>query len=308
VKIVSGVLEGVTTGAPLGFIIYNVDATPQQIEQHRKVRQLMRPGHADYTYHVKYGEYRDWVGAGRANGRETAARVAAGAVAKKILAREGIRIVGYTKEMAGVACPEISFEEIVANAESNMARCPDTKAAEQMVERVMEARRQGDTVGGIVEVIARGVPAGVGEPVFDKLSAVIAHGLMSIGAVKGVEFGEGFALARKWGSESNDIPYAENGKVRFRTNHAGGLLGGITNGEDVVVRCAVKPTPTMRKAQPTINMFTLEEAVIASETLYDVTIVPRIVPVAEAMVAMAVVDAMMMYRGWRSFVGEDWRF
>lgn len=304
VKIVSGMMDGFTTGAPLGLLIYNVDTLPQHIEQYRKVNQLMRPGHADYTYHVKYGKYRDWIGAGRASGRETAARVAAGAVAKKILARKGVRVVAYTKEMAGVVCPEMDFDAIIANVESNMARCPDPKAAEEMIARTMETKRQGDTVGGIVEVIARGVPAGVGEPVFDKLSAIIAQGLMSIGAVKGVEIGEGFAVARKPGSETNDIPYIDNGKVRFRTNYAGGLLGGITNGEDIIARCAVKPTSTMRKDQLTINMFKMEETVLAAETRYDVTIVPRVVPVAEAMVAMAVVDGMMMYRGWQTFVEE----
>ncbi len=304
VKIVAGVLDGYTTGAPLALIIYNVDTPREHFEQYRAVSQLMLPGHAHYTYHVKYGKYRDWVSAGRANGRETAARVAAGAVAKKLLGRKGIRVVAYTKELAGVVCPEMDFEDIVANVESNMARCPDQKAAEEMIARTMEAKSEGDTVGGVVEVIARGVPAGVGEPVFDKLSAVIAHGLMSIGAVKGVEIGGGFAMTRKRGSEIHDIPYVENGKVRFRTNFAGGLLGGITNGEDIVARCAVKPTPTMRRPQPTINMLTLEETTIAGQTRYDVTIVPRVVPVAEAMMALALVDSLMMYRGWQSFVEE----
>jgi chorismate synthase len=304
VKVVSGVLNGYTTGAPVGLLIYNVDTQPHHIEQYRKVNQLMRPGHADYTFHVKYGKYRDWIGAGRASGRETAGRVAAGAVAKKMLSRQGIRVVAYTKEMAGIRCPDMDFEDIIANVESNMARCPDPEAAEKMIERTMEVKRQGDTVGGIVEVIARGVPAGVGEPVFDKVTAEIAKGLMSIGSVKGVEIGEGFAVAAKLGSETNDIPYIDNGKVRFKTNYAGGLLGGITTGEDIVARCAVKPTSTMRKDQPTINMFKMEETVLAAETRYDVTIVPRVVPVAEAMLAMIVVDEMMMYRGWQSFLEE----
>jgi chorismate synthase len=304
VKIVSGVMDGYTTGAPVGMIIYNVDVLPKHLAQYEEDKDLAIPGHADYTYFVKYGRFRDWRGCGRANGRETAARVAGGAVAKKLLARKGVQVVAYTKELAGVRAREVAFEEIVARVESNIARCPDPEAAEQMIERALEAGRQGDTVGGIVEVIARGMPPGVGDPVFDKLSASIAHALMSIGAVKGVEFGAGFALADKSGSATNDVPYVDGERVRFRTNNAGGLLGGITNGEDIVARIVVKPTPLISIAQQTINMVKMEEVSLASKARHDPTIVPRVVPIVEAMVAIVLVDHMMVWRGYSAFVEE----
>jgi len=304
VKIVAGVFNGYTTGAPVGMIIYNVDTLPKHVAQYEKVKELMRPGHADYTYHVKYGRFRDWRGAGRASGRETAGRVAAGALAKKLLAREGVQVVAYTKEMAGIRAREMSFDEIVAGVEQNTARCPDPEAAEKMIQKTLEVKKQGDTVGGIVEIIARGMPPGVGEPVFDKLSAQIAKALMSIGAVKGVEIGEGFSAATKLGSESNDIPYVDGDRVRFRTNHAGGLLGGITNGEDIVARIVVKPTSTISIDQQTVNMFKMEETILAAETRRDATIVPRIVPVAEAMMALVLVDQLMMWRGYSAFIRE----
>ncbi|HUV04485.1 MAG TPA: chorismate synthase [Armatimonadota bacterium] len=300
VKIVAGVMDGKTTGAPVGMIVYNVDRQDTHVEQYRRVKDLIRPGHAEYTFFVKYGEYADWCGAGRASGRETCMRVAAGALAKKILATENIKVLGYVKECAGVAAREMSFEEIEANLGKNIINCPDLEAAERMIARVLEIKDEGDTAGGIVEVIAHGVPAGLGEPVFDKLSACLAHGLMSIGAVKGVEIGVGFAAARMKGSECNDIPYLENGRVRFKTNRAGGFLGGITNGEDLVLRIAVKPTATVSIPQQTVDMAKVEEATLGAITRRDPTIAARIVAVAEAMTAMTIVDHLMMWRGYDS--------
>ena len=302
VQIVAGVFDGYTTGAPVGMIIYNVDTEPFHVKQYAKVMERVRPGHADYTFHIKYGRFRDWRGAGRSSGRETACRVAAGAVAKKILAREGIEVRGYTKEMAGVAAdPKITWADIVAHAESNIARCPDPAAGERMIAKTLEAKKNGDTVGGIIEVIARGVPAGLGEQVFDKLTAGLAHALMSIGSVRGIEFGDGFAEARRLGSENNDIPYYnEKGEVRFRTNRCGGMLGGISNGDDIVFRIAVKPTSTISMDQMTVNVITERNEKLAAETRRDPTIVPRVVPVAEAMTAIVLVDFLMMWNGYKS--------
>ena len=302
VQIVAGVFDGYSTGAPVGLIIYNVDTKPFHVKQYGKVMERVRPGHADYTFHIKYGRFRDWRGAGRSSGRETACRVAAGAIAKKILKREGIEIRAYTKEMAGISVrPDLTWEDIVANTETNVARCPDLKVSEKMIARTLEMKEKGDTVGGIIEVIARGVPAGLGEQVFDKLTAVLAHAMMSIGSVRGVEFGDGFGEARRMGSENNDIPYYDDqGKVRFKTNHCGGMLGGISNGDDLVFRIALKPTSTISLDQMTINVIKKQNEKLAAETRRDPTIVPRVVPVAEAMTAMVLVDFLMMWNGYHS--------
>lgn len=308
-EIFAGLLEGKTTGAPVGVIVYNVDTQKIHVDQYRQVKDLIRPGHAEYTFFVKYGEYADWCGAGRASGRETVGRVAGGAVAKQILLREGVEVIAYVKESCGIKAREMTFEEIKSNYRKNELNCPDLEAAERMMARIVEIRDEGDTSGGIVEIIARGVPSGLGEPVFDKLSATIAHGLMSIGAVKGVEFGAGFEVARMKGSQCNDPPYLDGEKVRFRTNNAGGFLGGITTGEDIVARIAVKPTPTLSLDQDSVNMATMQEARLSAITRRDASICPRIYPVAEAMVRIAIVDALYMWRGWEgvSRLKKGWK-
>ena len=302
VHIVSGLLEGKTTGAPVGMIIYNVDRHDIHVQQYRDVKDLIRPGHAEYTYMVKYGEYADWCGAGRASGRETCMRVAAGALAKKILATEGIKVVGYTKSCMGIEAENIpSFDKIETEARKNHIICPDQEAAKKMIARVLEIKDEGETAGGTIEIIIRGVPAGLGEPVFDKLNACLAHALMSIGAIKGLEFGAGFKVAEMKGSECNDIPYLdENKKVRFKTNNSGGFLGGISNGEDLVMRLAVKPTPTVSVPQGTVDMEKMEEAELGAITRRDPTLLSRIIPVAESMAAMTIVDHLMMWRGYDS--------
>lgn len=302
VKVVAGLLEGKTTGAPVGMIIYNVDRHDIHVTQYRDVKDLIRPGHAEYTFFVKYGEFADWCGAGRASGRETCMRVAAGALAKMILATEGIQVVGYTKSCMGIEATNIPpFEKIEEEARKNIIICPDQEAAKKMIDCVLEIKDEGETAGGTIEVIARGVPPGLGEPVFDKLSASIAHAVMSIGAIKGMEFGAGFKVADMKGSECNDFPYLdENGRVRFRTNNAGGFLGGISNGEDIVMRLAVKPTPTVSVPQPSIDMEKMEEAPLGAITRRDPTLLSRIIPVAESMVAMTLVDHLMMWRGYDS--------
>lgn len=298
VEVFAGLLEGLTTGAPVGMLIRNVDTQPIHVQQYREVKDVIRPGHAEYAFFLKYGEYNDWCGAGRASGRETVGRVAGGAVAKQILARESIEVLGHVIESRGIKARPLTFEEVKKNYRTNDLNCCDPEAAKVMIDDILKVREEGDTCGGAVEVIARGVPGGLGEPVFDKLKATIAHGICSIGAVTGLEFGGGFAAARMKGSEWNDQPFVENGKVRFHTNWCGGFLGGMSNGEDLVIRLAVKATPTISKPQDTVNMMTVQEDTLAAITRRDITICPRIYPVAEAMVAIAILDALYMARGW----------
>lgn len=308
IEIVAGVLDGVTTGAPVGMIIRNVDTQQEHIDEYRSYKDIPRPGHAEITYFMKYGRHTDWVGAGRASGRETAARVAAGALAKKILAREGIEIVGYVKELHGIRAKieQMSLEQIKANIEQTPIRCPDLETAQKMIDETMKVKDEGDTCGGVVEAIARGVPPGVGEPVFDKLSARIAYGIMSIPSVKGVEIGGGFESARRKGTEDNDhIFFDDAGKLRFKTNHSGGILGGISNGDDIVVRCAVKPTSTVSIDQPSVNMATMENTILSPITRRDPTICGRIVPVIEAMVRLAILDLLMIHRGYQGVAKID---
>jgi chorismate synthase len=297
--------DGVTTGAPLGMIIYNVDTQKVHVDQYRSYKELIRPGHAEYTYFLKYGEAADWCGAGRASGRETVGRVAGGAVAKILLAREEIEVLAYTKECMGIKASDMSYEEAKKNYRKNEINCPDAEAAKKMMKRVLQIKQEGDTAGGIIELIVHNVPAGLGEPVFDKLKATISHALFSIGAIQGVEFGSGFRCSDMKGSEFNDHPYLKKGKVRFKTNHAGGFLGGITNGEDIVIRIAVKPTPTVSVKQPSINMVKMKEEILSPITRRDPTLLGRIYAVAEAMVACAVVDALFMDRGWDGMAGLD---
>lgn len=277
VRILSGVFEGQTTGTPLAMMLVNQDARPSAYDP---IRDLYRPGHADYTYSRKYG-IRDHRGSGRASGRETAARVAAGAVAQVLLARRGIRVVAYTLRAAGVSCQRIDFDSI----ESNAMRAADPEAAEEMVRRVEEARAREDSVGGIVECRVRGLPAGLGEPVFDKLDADLAKAVLSLGATKGIEFGEGFAAADMMGSTHNDAMSPEG----FLSNHAGGVLGGISTGQELVFRVAVKPTSSINSPQSTVDVDG-NAATIQTEGRHDPCICPRIVPVIEAMAAITLED------------------
>lgn len=297
-EIFSGILEGKTTGAPVGILIRNVDTEAVHIQQYRSVKDIIRPGHAEYTYRMKYDDFADWCGAGRASGRETCIRVAAGALAKKILARDGIEIVGYVKQLHDVKCPDLSYAQIKAHREDNEIRCPDPATAEKMIQRALEVKAEGDTIGGVVEIIAINVPPGLGEPVFDKLEANIGKGMLSIPAVKGVEFGTGFGLATLKGSEANDLPYLDGDVVRFRTNHSGGIDGGISNGEPIVVRLVVKPTSTISIDQDSVNMATLEPAQFAATTRRDAQICGRAVPVAEAMIALTLLDHLMVWKGY----------
>ena len=303
VEVVSGLFEGVTTGAPVGLLIRNVDTQDVHIDQYRQVKDLIRPAHAESNFFHKYGEHGDWCGAGRASGRETVGRVAGGAVAKQILAREGIEILGHVIASHGIEGRSLSagtmtFEEMKANYRANDLNCCDLEAVDKMIADLLAVREAGDTAGGMMEIVARGVPAGLGEPVFDKLKATISHGLMSIGAVMSLEFGAGKAAATMLGSEWNDQPFVEDGRVRWRTNHAGGFLGGMATGEDIVVRMAVKATPTISKDQDSVDMVAMKEKTLSAITRRDISLMPRIFPVAEAMMAIAIVDALFLARGW----------
>lgn len=312
VYIFSGVMEDdLTTGAPVGMIIPNVDIQDIHIDQYRSYKDIIRPGHAEYGFFKKYGEYADWVGAGRASGRESAARVAGGAVAKQVLDKMGIDVIGYITESHGIKAGHIDYETAKKNYRKNDLNCPDLDKAKEMIDDILVVKDEGDTAGGVVEVIARGVPAGLGEPVYDKLSATISYGIMSIGAVKGIEIGSGFKHADLKGSESNDLAYVDDktGRVRFKTNHSGGFLGGISNGEEIRIRVAVKATPTVSVPQETVNMKEMKNVVLEPITRRDPSICPRIYPVCEAMVRMAILDAIYMQEGYQAVAGLDakWR-
>lgn len=290
VEILSGTFEGRTTGTPISLVIRNRDADSAHYDD---LKEVFRPGHGDYTYCAKYG-IRDHRGGGRASARETASRVAAGAVAKKVVASAGIQVIGYTRELGGVRAEVLSLEGV----EANDLRCPDSKAVGAMVARLKQAKEQGDSVGGVVEILVRGCPPGLGEPVFDKMDADIAKALMSVGTVKGVEIGAGFEAARMTGSRCNDLITGEG----FATNNAGGILAGITNGEEIVIRVASKPIPSIRRVQDTVDKRG-DPVTLSLKGRHDISAIPRIIVVCEAMVAMVLADHLLRQRAiepWRS--------
>ena len=291
VEILSGTFEGMTTGTPIALLIRNRDVDSGAYEE---LRNVFRPGHADFTYYKKYG-IRDHRGGGRASARETAARVAAGGIAKKVLAEAGITVLGYTVEIGGVSIDSFSPEEIARNS----LLCPDPDAAKTMLHTLQDAREQGDSLGGIVELRVTGCPAGLGEPVFDKMDADIAKALMSIGSIKGVEVGAGFGCAGMTGSEANDALLSHG----FATNHAGGILGGITNGDDIVVRVACKPIPSIAREQMTVDTQGSQRTV-AVRGKHDVCAIPRIIPVCEAMMALVFTDHLLRERAMRREPGN----
>jgi chorismate synthase len=277
IHILSGIFEGKTTGTPLAMVLYNSDHNPADYDD---IMDKFRPGHADFSYLKKYG-IRDHRGSGRASGRETAARVAAGAVARKLLENRGVTITAYSKRVAGIECQTYDPSVI----EDNFLRACDAEAAVLMMEKIQILKDQNDSAGGIIECRINGLPAGLGEPVFDKLDAEIAHAMLSVGAVKGIEFGMGFKAADMTGSEHNDT-MDRNG---FKTNHAGGIIGGISTGAELLFRVVVKPTSSIAKPQKTINLKG-EEVDIVTEGRHDTCICPRIVPVIEAMACLVLED------------------
>ena len=286
VEILSGIFDGKTLGTPISLMIQNADVISKSYED---IKDTYRPGHADFTYETKYG-IRDYRGGGRSSARETVGRVAAAGIAKKILGIHGIRTYGYVKRVGDIVALNVDLEEI----ENNPVRCPDPEIAKKMVELIEDVRREGESIGGLVEVVSKGVPAGLGSPVFNKMEADLAQALMSIGGIRGFEVGLGFEAARRKGSEVNDLMYKDDtGKLRFKTNNAGGLLGGITTGEDLIVRIAIKPTSSIPKLQKTVDKFGDEKELVVKGR-HDPCLCPRAVPIAEAMVNLVLVDHLLM--------------
>jgi len=287
VEILSGVFEGKTTGTPVSLIIKNTDG---KSSSYAELKDIFRPGQGDFTYLKKYG-IRDWRGGGRSSGRETAARVAAGAIAEKIIVQAGMDVIAYTQAIGAIAIDRDkmpSDKNLKRVVRDNALFCPDQQAAAAMGKKITAVRKKGDSLGGVVEVIVRGCPAGLGEPVFDKMDADLAKALMSIGSVKAVEIGDGTEIACRMGSEVND----QMNKKGFKTNHAGGILAGITNGEKIILRAYCKPIPSVAIPQQTID-FKGKERIIKIEGRHDICVLPRIVPVCEAMVSIVLADHLL---------------
>ena len=287
VEILSGILNGFTTGAPVCLMVWNKDIDSTDYE---KNRYLLRPGHADYTAYMKYGGFNDYRGGGRFSGRITAGFVMAGAIARKVLSLINFDVLAHTVGIGGIKAQPVEVKKIKESAEKNPLRCADAVAAAAMTELIEKVRSEGDSVGGVIEGIALNVPVGLGEPVFETLDGELAKALFSIPTVKGVEFGAGFEVARLRGSQNNDPFTIVNGKVVTTTNNAGGILGGISSGMPMVVRVAVQPTPSLAQEQKTVNVKEMKEAVLAIKGRHDACIVPRAVPVVEAMMAIVLCD------------------
>lgn len=289
VQILSGVFNGYTTGAPICALVWNKDVDSSF---YTRIRFTPRPGHADYTAFVKYGGFSDYRGGGRFSGRITVSFVIAGAIAKKLLRKVlGVEILAYTVQIGDIKAKDMSIEEIKGQIENNLVRCGDPEAAKKMVELIEKVKEEGDSVGGIIECIALNVPPGLGEPVFDTVEGELAKAIFAVPAVKGVEFGAGFKAAVMRGSEHNDKFYvAEDGNIKTFTNNSGGILGGITNGEPLVLRVAIKPTATIGKPQKTVDLKTKKTVEILGKGRHDPCIVPRAVPVIESMIAFALTD------------------
>jgi len=285
VEILSGVFEGKTTGTPIGFIVRNED---HHSADYSNIKEVFRPSHADYTYQMKYG-IRDYRGGGRSSARENISRVVAGAFAKTYLNMLGIKITAYTSQVGDIEVSRdyksLDFNEI----EKNPVRCADANVAKQMEQLITEVKSDGDTIGGVVTCVIQNVPVGLGEPIYDKLHAALGSAMLSINAVKGFEYGLGFEAAKHRGTEINDIFYQENGVVKTKTNNSGGIQGGISNGQDIVFRVAFKPVPTILKTQETIDT-NLKSATIMPKGRHDACVLPRAVPVVEAMSAVVMLD------------------
>ena len=294
VQFLSGIFEGRSTGAPIAFTIMNSNNRSADYEN---LRETFRPSHADYVYDCKYG-VRDHRGGGRSSARETAVRVCAGALAKLALAQLGIDIKAFTSQVGEIALPGGYEAYDLSLAESNAVRCPDATVAASMEQLILEVKRAGDTVGGIVTCVVKGAPVGLGEPLYDKLSASLASAMMSINAAKGFEYGNGFAAAAGRGSQQNDIFYNDGGRIATRTNNSGGIQGGISNGNDICFRVAFKPVATLLMEQPTVTKGG-EETVLLARGRHDPCVVPRAVPVVEAMAALVVLDHYLLDRAAR---------
>ena len=293
VDILSGVFNKHTTGAPICLLVWNQDSDSTAYE---KARALLRPGHADYTAFMKYGGFNDFRGGGRFSGRITVGYVMAGAIAQKLLDILGVEIIAHTLEIGGIKANTKNAGEIKNAIEQNPLRCADPQATEKMLKAIEQAQKEGDSLGGIIEGIALNIPTGLGEPVCDTMEGELAKALFAIPAVKGVEFGAGFAVAKMKGSENNDLFTVKRSKILTAANNSGGILGGISNGMPIVVRVAVKPTPSISQKQSTANIDTMKDAELEIKGRHDVCIVPRAVPVVSAMMAITLCDFALRAR------------
>lgn len=289
-KILSGVFEGKSTGTPIAIVIENQD---QRSKDYSHIQNTFRPSHADYTYEAKYGN-RDYRGGGRSSARETAARVAAGAIAKLLLKQSGVDVSAFVSQVGDIKADHYTNLDL-SKTEDNIVRCPDQKTAEKMIALIDEVRLSRDTVGGIVTCVIRNTPVGLGEPVFDKLHAELGKAMLSINAVKGFEYGSGFEGIKLRGSQHNDEFYKEGNRVRTKTNHSGGVQGGISNGEDIYVNVAFKPVATIMQDQQSVDKEG-NEATVSGKGRHDPCVVPRAVPIVEAMAALVLADFLLRAR------------
>ena len=290
-KILSGVFNGFTTGAPIAVTVENREVDSSDYEA---IKDLPRPGHADYPARVRYGGFNDYRGGGRFSGRVTVALISAGAIAKKLLGQFDVDVLAYTRAVGKVRSDKkFSAEEIRRNRYKAATRCPDLACAEKMEQAIVDARKEGESVGGVVECLVLGVPAGIGEPMFDSLDADLAKALFNVPAVKAVEFGLGFAIAELKGSESNDAYVMQNGKVAAATDNMGGILGGLSIGMPILMRVAIKPTPSVAAEQKTVDLSKMKPTTINVKGRHDPCVVPKAVPAVEAAVAVTLADHMI---------------
>jgi chorismate synthase len=285
VEFLSGIFEGKSTGCPIGFVVWNKN---QHSEDYDELKSVFRPSHADYTYDIKYG-IRDYRGGGRSSARETISRVVAGALAKLALRQIGVDITAYTSQVGDIAL-DMDYRKYDFNLiEQNDVRCPDPDKAKEMSDLILKVKRENDTIGGVVTCVVKGCPIGLGQPVFGKLQAALGHAMLSINAVKGFEYGAGFEGLNQRGSQQNDAFFNDNGQVRTRTNNSGGIQGGISNGEDIYFRTAFKPVATVLMEQETVNIDGIDTT-LKPRGRHDPCVLPRAVPIVEAMTAMTILD------------------
>lgn len=290
-KILSGVFEGKSTGTPIGILIENQD---QRSKDYSHIAESFRPSHADYTYEAKYG-LRDYRGGGRSSARETAARVAAGAIARMFLHTYGISVAAYVSQVGEVLAPDYRTLDL-SKTDDNIVRCPDQETADKMIALIDQVRLERDTIGGVITCVIRDTPVGLGEPVFDKLHAQLGKAMLSINAVKGFEYGSGFKGVSLRGSQHNDVFYTEGNRIRTRTNHSGGIQGGISNGEDIYFNVAFKPVATIMQDQQSVNKDG-EEVTVSGKGRHDPCVVPRAVPIVEAMACLVLADFLLRAKG-----------
>ncbi len=290
-KVLSGLFDGFTTGAPIALMVENKETKSSDYED---IKDLPRPGHSDYPARIRYGGFNDYRGGGRFSGRVTVALILAGTIAKRLLARYDIDVLAYTQSIGQIKTDKkFSAAEIRKNKNAAATRCPDLACAERMKEAIVNAQKAGDSLGGVIECIALNMPVGIGEPLFDALDADLAKALFGVPAVKGVEFGAGFQSTELTGSQNNDAFLFKNGKIITSTENAGGILGGLSSGMPIVIRVAIKPTPSIAKEQKTINLSSMEEAAISIKGRHDPCVVPKAVPAIEASVAITLADHLI---------------